>query len=922
MKACPQCGTQLDDKARFCSDCGAPQGAPRVESRAVTVQGDHSTGVGSQGAFVGHDVGGDLVTGTKTENHYHGPDPAEARRRYLIQLRRFCNVLPLAAMGADEGTDEEVTLDRVYIDLDTTARRPLTETEKKKQEEPWSSRENAKDRPVTVLEAARDFHRLVLLGDPGGGKSTFVRLMAAQLATSLLGEGPAPFEGSAGLLPVLVTLRDLTPVLQSLKPESLSGVDRQATLAQVLRDRVLADLKRLEVEDFAEGLRKTLCEGQVLLILDGLDEVPAALRRQVRECIHAALKQYHPARVMVTCRIRSYVGEAVLPAFENRTLAPFDEDKIQAFVQAWYRVQRDFGRVDALQADQKTADLTQAALASDLRELAENPMLLTTMAIIHQREIGLPRERVRLYGLAVDVLLRRWQKRKAGEDGDASPELGALLKADLKLREIVERLAYEAHRQERSGSQNGGDLERGAALRLLETPIYLGQVGLAAEFLDYVDRRAGLLVGRGGAEGQPELYSFPHRTFQEYLAGCYIVGQRDACREIWQRVGEGDAWQLAVQLGAEELIYNRKNKNELLDLAYSLRSVKPAATVPEWRAGLWSGQMAVLLGSQIIEADNCRPDCGGAYLEREIEHLVKLMGSNHLPALERADAGRVLAKLGDPRPGVGLRLDGLPDIAWVEIPAGAFLMGSDEKDDWALDSEKPQRRVELLGYWMMKYPVTQAQYGVFIATGGYAERRYWTEAGWNWKEGKGITGPNRFGEPYDLLNHPVIGVSWYEATAYCRWLTEVLSTRPECLPGALSGRRFEIRLPSETEWEKAARGTDGRIYPWGNAPDPERANYDNTKIETTSAVGCFPGGWSPYGLEETSGNVWEWCATRWESSYKNYRGDNDPEGTDSRVLRGGAFYLITRLIRCAYRNANSPYSRYGNYGFRGGVFPF
>ncbi len=919
MKACPQCGTQLDDADRFCKSCGAPQGAPRVDSRAVTVQGDHSTGVGSQGVYVGHDVGGDVVTGIKTENHYHGPDPSEARRRYLIQLRRFCNVLPLAAMGADEGTDEEVTLDRVYINLDTTTRRPLTDMEKDK------FGEDAEEYLVTVLEAAQDFPRLVILGDPGSGKSTFVRLMAVEQATSLLSEGPAPFDGSEGLLPVLVTLRDLTPVLQSLKPESLPEADRRTVLAQVIRDRVLADLKRLDVEDFAEGLRKILCDGQVLLILDGLDEVPAGLRQRVRECIHEASKQYRPARVIVTCRIRSYIGDVVLSAFECHTLAPFDEDKIRAFVQAWYRVQRDFGRVDAAQAEKKAVDLAQAALASDLRELAENPMLLTTMAIIHQREIGLPRERVRLYRLAVDVLLRRWQKRKVGEEGDVSPELGGLLKDDLKLREIVERLAYEAHRQERSGVQNGGDLERSVALRLLESPIYLGQVGLAAEFLDYVDRRAGLLVGRGGVEGQPDLYSFPHRTFQEYLTGCYIVGQRDACREIWQRVGEGDAWQMAVRLGAEELLYNRTNKNELLDLAYGLRPVKSADTVSEWRAGLWSGQMAVLLGSQIIKADNCRPDCGAAYLEREIDHLAKLVGSNYLPVIERAEAGRVLAKLGDPRPGVGLRPDGMPDIAWVEIPAGSFLKGSDEKDKQAYDDEKPQRRVELPGYWMMKYPVTQAQYGAFVVAGGYNEQRYWTETGWIWKEGKGVTGPERYGEPFNLLNHPVVGVSWYEATAYCKWLTEILSARPEFLPVIGSRQRFEVRLPSETEWEKASRGVDGRIYPWGNEPDPERANYGDTGIGTTNAVGCFPGGRSPYGLEEASGNIWEWCVTKWIPSYANYRGYgyDVSEGDASRVLRGGAFYRNIGTVRCAYRfSSNRPDLRDRADGFRGGYFPF
>jgi formylglycine-generating enzyme required for sulfatase activity len=278
--------------------------------------------------------------------------------------------------------------------------------------------------------------------------------------------------------------------------------------------------------------------------------------------------------------------------------------------------------------------------------------------------------------------------------------------------------------------------------------------------------------------------------------------------------------------------------------------------------------------------------------------------------VERAAAGRALAKLGDPRPGVSLREDGLPDIIWCEVPAGPFLMGSTDEDDRAFGDEKPQHeQIISMPYAISRYPITNAQYAAFVRAGGYAEARYWTKAGWAWRERRSVTGPEDYGAPYNLPNHPAVGVSWYEAGAFCRWLTDELRHKGELTESQ------EIILPTEPQWEKAARGTDGRIYPWGDESDSNLANYADTGIGTTSAVGGFPGGVSLYGVEDLSGNVWEWCRTKWEGDYEAYQNDNDVQGTDRRVLRGGAFGL-TRFVRCAYRDDEYPGYRYRFFGFR------
>jgi len=164
---------------------------------------------------------------------------------------------------------------------------------------------------------------------------------------------------------------------------------------------------------------------------------------------------------------------------------------------------------------------------------------------------------------------------------------------------------------------------------------------------------------------------------------------------------------------------------------------------------------------------------------------------------------------------------------------------------------------------------------------------------------------------------------WYEAVAFCRWLQEQIANRTwqVWLNGQVKACRVEpqnvtIRLPSEAEWEKAARGTDGRRFPWGPEADPNRANYDHTGIGTTSAVGCFPGGASPYGVEDLSGNVWERCATKWEDDYRDYKGDNSLEGHAIRVLRGGSFASGHRYVRCGARFVYNPDFRYRDIGFR------
>lgn len=211
---------------------------------------------------------------------------------------------------------------------------------------------------------------------------------------------------------------------------------------------------------------------------------------------------------------------------------------------------------------------------------------------------------------------------------------------------------------------------------------------------------------------------------------------------------------------------------------------------------------------------------------------------------------------------------------WVEIPAGPFLMGSDkQKDPAARDDELPQQTVLLPTYRIARTPVTNAQYQVFVqATGRRAPQ--------HWKEGRIPEGKEK---------HPVVYVSWQDAVAFCAWASEATG--------------MTIRLPSEAEWEKAARGTDGRLYPWGNdKPTKEHCNL-GMNVGDTTPVGSYPKGASPYGVLDAAGNVWEWTNSLWKGyPYDPADGREDPYREGSRTVRGGSFGSRDGLVRCACRN--------------------
>lgn len=237
-------------------------------------------------------------------------------------------------------------------------------------------------------------------------------------------------------------------------------------------------------------------------------------------------------------------------------------------------------------------------------------------------------------------------------------------------------------------------------------------------------------------------------------------------------------------------------------------------------------------------------------------------------------------------------------MIFVKIKEGIFLMGSDKHvDEMALSNENPQHEVYLDEYWIGKYPVTNRQYKIFDDISGRHSPFHW---GWGGKIPEGIE------------DHPVRYITWNDAVAFCKWSSD------------LSGHK--IRLPSEAEWEKAARGTDGRIWPWGNQePNGRLCNYgkygdgNSSSVETTPVGAYSPAGDSPYGCADMAGNVWEWVADRYDRDYYETSPIENPQGPSrkkKRVLRGGSWLNREMLVRCATRRNNNPDDRKDRIGFR------
>jgi formylglycine-generating enzyme required for sulfatase activity/energy-coupling factor transporter ATP-binding protein EcfA2 len=738
-------------------------------------------------------------------------------------------------------------------------------------------------RPRLAVEAIASIRRLVLLGEPGAGKSTVLRYLALLLAQRIRQQTATIPGWPDDHLPVPI-LVPLGAVADRLKQQADGDAGR--ALWQVLGD--VLDGEQAIRAGLRDYLKPAIRNGGVLLLFDGLDELPTSGDNPRAQVAHAlcrfACSDAAKTPLVVTSRVLPYYTQSdwQLPADEEwqvRTIQPLAFGQVRQFVQLWYTelASRD-EEISTTEATSR-ADALITALEGHprLQPLIRSPLLLTMLAILHGNKNELPDDRVVLYEESVQLLLERWEPERTilmqvRHQGLLERLAPPTLRLE-QIREQLHQLALQVHTRP-PGDDGRGALNRyeltGRMLDFFTNMRCDDPAAKVAIFIQALNEEAGLLVARGD-----DAYAFPHLTFQEYLAACGLADLDDMVDQAYACWSSSDAdrWREVLLLFIGRLRQRGSLSIKRDALAWLERLLaKKNGRHPKPTAQRHRDTVLAALSYRELGAETTLNNLTNIDIETDIEQplrtaILELLAERDsgIVVADRVAAAHVLGTLGDPRlldPTTG---DSPTGDYWCHVAAGTFWFGDDRKEEL--------RQMHLdYPFNIGRYPVTNAEFARFIAANGNdgydPAQPWWSEharaylpAGghdYPWENNEQpITLPRfwhdtRFNNP----SQPVVGISWYEGAAYCAWLTAQGHTHG-WLP-----EDEEIRLPTSLEWERAARHTDQRPYPWGSAePTREHANFGRTGIGTTAPVGCFPRGAAVCGALDMAGNVMEWMAT-------------------------------------------------------------
>ena len=747
-----------------------------------------------------------------------------------------------------------------------------------------------------VLNNAEDYgNRIAIIGGPGSGKTTLMQHLAYECAKN----------EDIKQIPVLVTLTDYV--------ESEAG-DLRSYLPTIFKDNAFP-----EAQDYLEAQLKA---GRLIILLDGFDEVEIGKRKDTREQIEAFANnaRYLQNRFVVTSRP---IREAFFDNFRHHKVMPLLPEQRRAFLES-----KVDDSPDSEFDSRNCAELVDAIEGHvGIRRLASNPLLLTFMYYIHKYNLALPRSRAELYRQSVNLMLD-WDV-KTGR-----PNHIKVRGWDAK-KEVLKNVAYYYHISQ---------INKLSQEELIEQvdkylPDSLKESFTAEALIEEIENSSGAVQHIA-----TEAYQFIHLTFQEYLTADYINDNWDKeSPKLMQNLG--DSWwrEVAFLLAGimgnatpliscilsyrEEIVdeserlsylsivlmclYEAQIDDVVSEQVFGALSKVPydqAADVVESIFGLLEEigkEFDTLLRNILSSPDRSVRDWGQGFLHQYLSKLSydqaadvvrSIFGS--LEEMSRELVSFLVNMTSSPDESVRncgqgflsrCSVIGQDGASMVVIPAGEFQMGSDNGGD----HEKPVHTVYLDTFYMDKYEVTNAQYRRFVQATRYSEPAGYGYVGDAWRDGFRPCSDSRFRGD----DQPVVCVCWADAQAYAAW----------------AGKR----LPTEAEWEKAARGgLVGMEYPWGSKITEENANYGSNTVNTTP-VGSYPP--NGYGLYDMAGNVWEWCADWYSSDYYSGPPERNPKGPDSgtvRVLRGGSWIYNPYYLRVAPRSYNPPTDAYSHIGFR------
>jgi formylglycine-generating enzyme required for sulfatase activity len=770
-------------------------------------------------------------------------------------------------------------------------------------------------RSPLVTEIVYQHQFAILLGDPGSGKSTFLRHLAWALAqrgldqhsdeTALVGwdgpHPPAPSPVATGegeregererrqFVPIFLSLRKLAGRL------AVDGVG-DATVYAALRD----EIEGYGVRGIDDLLSESLHSGAALLLFDGLDEVSLDCYAGISEdrlttlkAVHVFAQLYPKAKFVVTCRTRAF-DERLRQAADwpAETIAPFTLGQIRHFVPAFYGELIANEQLEKPQAEKLGTELIDTIVASPkLRAMAETPLLLTMMALVLYHDGSLPRDRPLLYERILELLLGQWDKLREGQS--LAEAIGQPDWDSERVRPLLDQLSYQAH--DTASSEDGrGRLKRGevrdALIAYFEAARLPSAWESARRCLSYFEQRSGLLI-----PDESESYAFAHLTLQEHCAGRHMLLSPNAADLVMQRRAE-DRWREPIFLGLG--VVQKANPALVSDILARLihrKEGKQRKPAERWyldlilAAEIGKDRDWNYLRTQRVDVDRLQDDLRAG--------LVDLLGDKHqpLPVAERVRASLLLGELGDPRFPVAIdewrreverAQAGETSGYFCRVAAGTYVVGSAEDEPDTHFDEQPRHTIGFDETLLIaRCPITNSQ---------------WHE----WEKVSGERALSANSADMSHPNQPAIGLSYNQAVVFCAWLSDQVGAT--------------LRLPAELEWEAAARGGDGRRYPWGDGWYEDHAAVQQaqeaTPLPRPAPVGCYPAGASPCGALDMAGNVWEWTT----DAYRSY-----PEAkvafmssSGRRVLRGGSFQSGKDHVRCAARFGYYPDQVMIDGGFR------
>jgi formylglycine-generating enzyme required for sulfatase activity len=721
-----------------------------------------------------------------------------------------------------------------------------------------------------------DTHRgALLLGEPGGGKTTAARQLAWCLASASV--DPETLGLDANICPVYLRFRDLS--------EEAAG--EHGGLEQFLQKSLYRSNSPPGYRNAGDDLLKDESI-PILWILDGLDEiVDPSVRNRMSESVSQTLKNRKKDRFLVTCRHAGYdrARSSLREGFHEYHVQQLGEEDRKSFVKEWFRMVYEKVGKNEKEAAEKAERLLEKLAGRQyqtqkMRELTGNPMLLTVLCLVFEDNEDLPRQRGAVYERCVDVLLVHWSKAKYRSS--TFPNARQPLEPTA-VREVLIQLAWWLHRRENRTAESlkllGMQVEG-----LVQAMREEDRQGLTAtEFLDRVRQETGILKRETG-----EAFGFLHLTFQEFLAAKAAIARREA-DFLGRQVATSDWWLEASLLSLQA------DRDYCKEFFTSLLSVDSLDKRPKVLTECLSEAKFVEPEPFVAVVRNAHKNPGRAVLV-----LNSLQGrAQQMPTLADA-AEKLMSKDSEwlqivareflhraGRPSSATRrstddkfvFDDRLQTTFVQIGAGSFKMG---RRGAATDADDIQHPVKITKTFLLaRTPVTNAQYELFLRDMGHPRPLHWND--------------RLFNEPMQ----PVVGVSWGDAAAYCLWATG--------------------RLPSEAEWEFACRAGRTDDFCFGDKDEllDQYGWFRDNSSGSTQAVGLKkPNEW---GLCDMHGNVFEWCEDGYNERWYAESPLEDPvmrKEACSRVLRGGSWSNYSEHCFSWIRNHKPPGTANCYIGFR------